>query len=312
MDRRGFLKTFAIASAAFTLKMKGGMDVFAQTMPDAQMKGATDLVAVMGGEPDAMFKKAIEEMGGMSKFVKRGQKVVVKPNIGWDKTPDLAANTNPLLVAEIVRQCIAAGAKEVVVFDNTCDEWKKCYATSGIEAAAKGAGAKVLPANEEAYYSEVFLPQGKKLKNIKLHKAILDCDVWLNVPILKHHGGANMSISMKNLMGVIWNRRIFHVSDLQQCIADVCTLDKKPVLNIVDAYRVLKANGPRGRSKEDAVVSKALFMSQDMVAVDTAAAKFFNQIREMPLDDVKHLANGQALKLGTMDIDKLNVKRIKM
>ncbi|MDR1812734.1 MAG: DUF362 domain-containing protein [Candidatus Fibromonas sp.] len=309
MDRRNFLKNLAIAGAAFTLKMKGGMDVFAQTMPNIQ---PVDLVAVMGGEPGAMFKKAIEEMGGMGRYVKRGQKIVVKPNIGWDKTPELAANTNPLLVKEIISQCLAAGAKEVVVFDNTCDEWKKCYANSGIEAVAKAAGAKMLPADNKSYYSDVLLPQGKKLKNMQVHKAILDCDAWINVPILKHHGGANMSIAMKNLMGIIWNRKIFHISDLQQCIADVCTLDKKPILNVVDAYRVLKANGPRGRSQEDVVTSKALFVSQDMVAVDTAATKFFNQIQAMSLDDVKYISHGQALKIGTMDIDNLNVKRIKM
>jgi uncharacterized protein (DUF362 family) len=311
MDRRSFLKNLAVAGAAFTLKMKGGMDVFAQTITN-QVENPVDLVAVMGGEPDAMFQKAIAEIGGIGRFVKKGYRVVVKPNIGWDKTPELAADTNPILVKEIVRQCIAAGAKEVVVFDNTCDNWKKCYETSGIEAAAKAVGAKVLPANEESYYSKISLPQAKKLSDMKVHKAILDCDAWINVPILKHHGGANMSISMKNLMGIIWNRRLFHISDLQQCIADICTLEKKPVLNVVDAYRVLKTNGPRGKSIEDAVLSKALFMSQDMVAVDTAAAKFFNQIREMPLGDVKHLSLGQALKIGTMDIDKLNVKRIKI
>jgi uncharacterized protein (DUF362 family) len=92
----------------------------------------------------------------------------------------------------------------------------------------------------------------------------------------------------------------------------MCTYEKKPVLNVVDAYRVLKSNGPRGKSAEDVVLSKALFMSQDMVAVDTAAVKFFNQIKEMPLDDVKHLSQGQALKIGTMDIEKLNVRRLKM
>ena len=311
MNRRAFLKTLAIAGGAFTLKMKGGINVFAQTITN-QMENPVDLVAVMGGEPDAMFQKAIAEMGGMGRFVKQGYKVVVKPNIGWDKTPELAANTNPILVKEIVRQCITAGAKEVVVFDNTCDNWKKCYANSGIEAAAKAAGAKVLPADESSYYKEISLPQGKKVKDMKVHKAILDCDAWINVPILKHHGGANMSISMKNLMGIIWNRKMFHVYNLQQCIADMCTLEKKPVLNVVDAYRVLKTNGPRGKSVEDAVLSKALFISQDMVAVDTAATKFFNQIREMPLDDVKHISLGQALKIGTMDIDKLNVKRIRI
>ncbi|MCL2283022.1 MAG: DUF362 domain-containing protein [Fibromonadales bacterium] len=307
INRRSFLKNLAIVGAAFTLKMKGGMEVFAQTSSET-----ADLVAVMGGEPDAMFKRAIEEMGGIGKFVRPGQKIVVKPNIGWNKTPELAANTNPVLVGAIVRQCIAAGAKEVVVFDNTCDNWKRCYANSGIEEAAKAAGAKIIPADNSSYYSEVSLPKGKKLKSIKLHKAILECDAWINVPILKHHGGANMSISMKNLMGIIWDRKIFHISNLQQCIADVCTLEKKPVLNIVDAYRVLKSHGPQGRSVEDVAISKALFMSQDMVAVDTAAAKFFNQIQEMPLDNVKHITHGHELKVGTMDINKLSVKRIKL
>ena len=312
MDRREFLKTLAVTGAAFTVKMNGGLDVFAQTIKNSPTEKAVDLVAVMGGEPEEMFKKAIAEMGGIGKFVKNGQKVVVKPNIGWDKTPELAANTNPKLVGEIVSQCLTAGAKEVIVFDNTCDNWKKCYENSGIESAAKKAGAKILPANEESYYRKISLSKGKKLKNMKVHEAILDCDVWINVPILKCHGGANMSIAMKNLMGIIWDRKIFHISNLQQCIADMCTLSKKPVLNIVDAYRVLKTNGPRGKSTEDVVLSKALFISQDMVAVDTAATKFFNQTRDMPLEHVGHLAIGQEMKLGTMNIDKLNVKRIRL
>lgn len=271
-----------------------------------------DLVAVMGGEPAEMFKQAIEELGGMSKFVKQGWKVVVKPNIGWDKVPELAGNTNPELVAEVVRQCFLAGAKEVTVFDHTCDEWTKCYKNSGIEAAAKAAGAKMAPAHEESYYREVRLPLGKKLKTAKVHEAILDCDAWINVPVLKHHGGANLSISMKNHMGIIWDRRIFHRSDLQQCIADICTLEKKPTLNVVDAYRTMKTNGPQGRSTSDVVDTRSLFVAKDIVAVDTAAAKFFGQIRDMPLEHVGHLANGQTMGLGTMKLDDLNIKRIKI
>lgn len=138
----------------------------------------------------------------MKQFVKPGQKVVVKPNIGWDKVPELAGNTNPKLIEEIVRQCFAAGAKEVVVFDHTCDDWQKCYKNSGIEAAAKKAGAKVMPAHLESYYKPIDLPKGKKMKKAKVHEAILDCDVWINVPILKNHGGANLTISMKNHMGL--------------------------------------------------------------------------------------------------------------
>lgn len=312
MDRREFLKAIALTGIAFTIKSNNGMDLLAQTVSNAESGKPVDLVAIMGGEPEIMFRRAIAEMGGMHKFIKSGQKVVVKPNIGWDKTPELAGNTNPKLVAEIVKQCIDAGAKEVIVFDNTCDDWRKTYKTSGIEDAAKAAGAKVIPAHEEGYYRTVSLPRGKNLKSTKIHEAILDCDVWVNVPILKNHGGANLTISMKNLMGIVWDRRYFHSHDLQQCIADVCTFEKKPVLNVVDAYRVLKTNGPRGKSLADVVTPKGLFISQDIVAVDTAATQFFNQIREMPLDHVGHLANGQALSIGTMNLNNLNIKRIKL
>lgn len=157
MDRREFLKTLALTGVAATLKWDGGMDVMAQTVSGTS--AGCDLVAVMGGEPAEMFRKAITEFGGISRFVKAGQKVVVKPNIGWDKIPELAGNTNPELVTEIIRQCIAAGAKEVVVFDHTCDDWRKCYKNSGIEDAAKAAGAKVMPAHEESYYREITLPR---------------------------------------------------------------------------------------------------------------------------------------------------------
>lgn len=313
MDRRDFLRTVAIAGVAATMKFEGAMDVMAQTVKQAETGSAGyDLVAVMGGEPDEMFRQAIAQMGGMKKFVKPGSKVVLKPNIGWDKTPELAGNTNPMLVAEIIKQCFAAGAKEVTVFDHTCDDWQKCYKNSGIEAAAKAAGAKVLPADQESYYREISLPRGKNLKKAKVHNAIMDCDVWINVPILKNHGGAQLTISMKNHMGIVWDRGFFHQHDLQQCIADICTMSKPAVLNVVDAYRIMKTNGPRGRSASDVVLAKGLFISQDIVAVDTAAAKFFNQVREMPLDKVGHLSKAQELKVGTMDIDKLKVKRIKI
>lgn len=311
MDRRNFLKTLALSGAAIAIKPSGSMDVMAQTTRNSK-SGATNLVAVMGGEPDEMFRSAIKELGGMKKFVKKGMKIVVKPNIGWNKTPELAANTNPILVGEIVKQCLDAGASEVIVFDHTCDDWKRTYVTSGIEDAVKAAGGKMMPAHEESYYRDVTLPEGVKLKSTKVHQAIIDCDGWINVPVLKHHGGANLSISMKNYMGIVWDRRYFHNNDLQQCIADSCTYAKRPMLNVVDAYRVVKDHGPQGRSENDVVTSKSLFVSPDIVAVDTAATKFFGQIREMPVESVGHLANGEKLNLGTTDIDKLNIKRIKL
>ena len=313
MDRRKFLKAIALTGAVTTIiKDADAMSMLSQSFKTDDATGKYDLVAVLGGEPEDMFRRAIAELGGMKNFINKGDEVCVKPNIGWDKTPELAANTNPKLVAEIIKQCFEAGASEVTVFDHTCDDWRRCYANSGIEEAAKAAGAKVVPAHQESYYRSVSLPKGKNLKETKVHQAIIDADKWINVPILKNHGGAQLTISMKNYMGIVWDRGYFHANNLQQCIADVCTYDKKPVLNVVDAYRLMKTSGPGGRSLADVVLSKGLFISQDIVAVDTAAASFFNQVREMPLERVGHLKRGEELGIGTMDLEKLNIKRIRM
>lgn len=319
MDRRKFLRSLAVTGAvavggSVSIKEDGTLGIMAQSVNAQTARTAAnyDLVAVLGGEPEVMFRKAISEMGGMGKFIKKGDKVVVKPNIGWDKSPELAANTNPKLVAEVIKQCFKAGASEVTVFDHTCDDWRKCYANSGIEAAAKAAGAKVVPAHQESYYKAVSLPNGKSLKTTKIHEAIVNCDKWINIPVLKNHGGAQMTISMKNYMGIVWDRGFFHANDLQQCIADVCTYPKRPVLNIVDAYRLMKTSGPRGKSAADVVLTKGLFMSQDIVAVDTAAVSFFAQVREMPLDKVTHISKAQDHRLGNMDLSKLKVRRVKV
>lgn len=274
--------------------------------------GVPDLVAIMGGDPDKMLQRMLSEYGGISKFVKKGDKVVVKPNIGWDRAPELAANTNPVMVKELVRQCRAAGASEVVVFDHTCDDWVKCYDNSGIRKAVEDAGGKMAPAGDESYYTEVKLPKGVKLKSAKIHKAIVDCDVWFNVPVMKHHGGAKMSLSMKNSMGIVWDRKIFHSTDLQQCIADLATYPKKPALNIIDGYRAMLQNGPKGKGPDDVAMLKVLIASVDPVAADTAAVKFFNQAKKMDLSTVGHIAKASELGLGTMDIEGLDVRRIKM
>lgn len=310
MKRRDFLRTALAGAVAGAVKIEGSTILAADKSSSAETPN--DLVAVMGGEPTELYKKGIEAMGGMKRFVKKGQKVVVKPNIGWDKTPEYAANTNPVLVSEIVKDCLAAGAAEVVVFDHTCDEWEGCYKNSGIAEAAEKAGAKVAFAHDEKYYREVELPLAVNMKKPKIHEAILDCDVWINVPILKNHGGAKMTISMKNYMGIVWDRGYLHRHNLQQCIADATTYEKRPVLNIVDAYRIMTQNGPKGKTTGDVQLAKAIFMSTDIVAVDTAATKFFSQYREMSLENLPYLSMAQKANVGTMDIDSLKVERIKL
>lgn len=309
MERRNFIKAALLGGIAGAVKLKGN-DLFAGDK--MSVSASNDLVAVMGGEPAQMYQKAIEAMGGISKYVKKGDKVVIKPNIGWDKAPELAANTNPQLVSAIIKDCFAAGAKEVTVFDHTCDQWQACYKNSGIESAAKEAGAKVAFAHDQKYFKTVKLPKGVRLKEVMIHEAIVDCDAWINVPILKTHGGARMTISMKNFMGIVWDRRFFHANDLHQCIADCSTYEKMPVLNIVDAYRVMTQNGPKGKGIEDVQLAKALFISPDIVAVDTAAVKFFAQFKEMKLDEVTHIGLAEKLNIGTTDISKLKVERIRL
>lgn len=305
MKRREFCKkgVFAgiISAAAFSMAPYGYIIANTTQIPSIPY----DLVAVKGGEVDLMFDRAIQALGGMGAFVKKGQKVVVKPNIGWDVIPERAANTNPHLVKRIIEHCFMAGAREVFVFDHTCDTWGRCYKNSGIERAAKEAGAKIVPGNVEKYYQRVDVPGGKKLKQTKVHELILDSDVFINVPILKSHGSARLTISMKNLMGIVWDRRWWHANGLHQCIADFATY-RKPDLNIVDAYNVMMKNGPRGVSRADVSTMKYLIVSNDMVAADSAASKIFG----MDPTDVRYIGMADQLGAGVMKLDQLNIKRI--
>lgn len=305
MKRREFIKkSFGAGIIAGTALSTGNISrIFGQG--NKYFNNDFDLVAVKNGESNVMFDKAIEALGGISKFVKKNQTVVVKPNIGWDVVPEKAANTNPLLVKRIIEHCFNAGAKKVYVFDHTCDEWQKCYANSGIKKAAEDAGATVVPAHTESYYQTVNIPKGKTLKSDKIHELILSSDVFINVPILKNHGSAKLTIAMKNLMGINWDRGYWHQANLQQCIADLTT-KIKPTLNIVDAYRIMKQNGPRGRSLSDVVITKTLLASTDIVAIDAAASKVFG----IEPEDVAHIKIASELGVGNINLDNLNIKRI--
>lgn len=310
MKRRDFIKTSVAASAALTLNFDGLQAALKSN--SMVVEQVPDMVAVMGGEPEAMLDKALEELGGIGKFIKKGQKVVIKPNIGWDRKPELAANTNPGLLKALIKKCLDAGAEKVTVFDQTCDNWQRCYENSGIAAAAKEAGAIVMPANEEKYFREVSIPNGVILKKAKIHESLIEADAWINIPILKNHGGAKFSCAMKNYMGIVWDRRFFHSNDLQQCIADICTWEKKPVLHIVDAYRIMHQNGPQGKSAADVATIKSLLVSPNIVAVDTAALGMFNQVKKLDIAAVTHLSKGEALNLGSTDLKKINIKRVKI
>ncbi len=305
MNRRDFFKKGSFAGFAAYTYFSLGDKLYPFTNSKTSEQELYNMVAVKGGEPETMFDIGIKSLGGMKKYVKKNQTVVVKPNIGWDTIPERGANTNPKLISQIVKHCFEAGAKDVYVFDHTCDNWTRCYSNSGIEKAAKDAGAKMVPGNSESYYQEVKIPNGEILKETKVHELILESDVFINVPILKNHGAARLTIAMKNLMGVVYDRKYWHRNNLHQCIADFATY-RKPDLNIVDAYAVMKKNGPRGVSEADVVSLKSQIISTDMVAADTAAAKLFG----MEPSEIDYITYADKMKVGTMDLSKLNINRI--
>jgi uncharacterized protein (DUF362 family) len=306
--RREFLKTGLALGAAISLapwrKLTAAETPGSSAAPVAAGANRSVLVAVKNGSRTAMFDKALASLGGIGAFVKPGQTVCLKPNIGWDAPPERGANTHPELVGHLVTLCLGAGAKSVSVFDNTCDQWQLTYEHSGIEKAARDAGAHIVNGKDQSLYREVTIPGGVKLKTALVHSLVLDSDVLLNVPVLKHHSGTGMTAAMKNLMGVVWDRGFYHQNNLHQAIADFLLL-RKPTLNILDAYHPMVRNGPRGKTVADLVEMRTLLVSTDPVALDAAAAKL------MGLDPAKvaFIKLADEMKLGTMDLTQVEVRR---
>jgi uncharacterized protein (DUF362 family) len=302
--RREFIKTTLAAGAAAVALPS----LTLAAAPAAAASGAPDLITVRGESRAAMLDRALEAYGGIGAFVGKGQRVVIKPNMSWDVPPERCANTHPDVGARLVGLCLGAGASEVVVFDHALDAWERAYKTSGIEAAASQAGARVLPGHDESYYRELAIPDGVALKSVKIHSAILDSDVFINVPVLKHHGGAAMSACMKNLMGMVWDRGAYHRNNLHQCIVDILTV-RKPDLNILDAFSPMTRNGPRGRSEADLDQSvRQLLVSADIVAIDVAASRLLGHAA----DGIAHVRIAAAAGIGQGDLGKLKIERVKL
>jgi len=314
MKRREFVVKAALGAVATTLPL--GESLFAETK---STDGQPDLVAIQGATAAEMFEKGIAEMGGMGRFVKKGQTVVIKPNIGWDRAPEFGANTDPDLIAKIVKHCFDAGAKDVLCFDHTCgNDWDNRYKVSGISKAVESNGGTMVGGNTENMFVEQKMPKGVSLKEGKVHKLAINPDVFINVPVLKHHSGAKITCALKNYMGCIWDRQWWHKHDMPQCIADYATY-QKTTLTIVDAYRVMLEFGPRGKDPKFAPVAKYQIISTDIVAADTAATQIFavvakqhNMGKPYSLDEIKYIGLAEQLGVGTSDLSKLNVKKISM
>jgi uncharacterized protein (DUF362 family) len=271
----------------------------------AQSRGAYQLAAVRNASPDKLFDEGIKALGGMTAFVKKGQKVLIKPNCAQVLGPEFAANTNPLLIKRIIEHAKDAGASKIYVFDHSLGNTQACYRESGIEEVCRSAGGIIVPADSEKYYQIKEIPGAKRLKKTAFHEIFLDADVVINVPVLKHHYATSLTMSMKNLMGVIWDRWYLHSNDLHQCIADLA-LFRKPDLNVIDAYNMLLSHGPRGGELSYVKNVKTQILSRDIVAADAAGAKIFG----LEPDTIQYIRIAHDMKIGTKNLDALSIARI--
>ncbi len=294
LDRRHFIKTATIT----------GLGVYALAAGQSDNQSFPHVVITQNANPATLVKHAIDNLGGMQSFVKKGQSVLIKPNIGWDRLPEQAANTNPEIVAQVVKMCKEQGAKRIRVLDRTCNEPKRCYLNSGIEKAAKDAGAQVRHVVDSRFI-DVDLPQGVLIKKWPVYKDVLDFDVLINIPIAKDHTVSRLTLGMKNIMGVLGGDRGQLHRDFHTAIVDVNT-GIHTTLTIIDAYRVLLRNGPSGGNINDVEEKKTVIVSADRVAADACAADLFG----IHPQELEYLQNAASRGLGVADLEKLNIRSI--
>jgi uncharacterized protein (DUF362 family) len=261
-----------------------------------------EMAILQGEDPAQLARQAIEELGGIRRFISRADVVVVKPNIAWDRTPEQAANTNPAVVAEVVRQCWGAGAKKVIVSDVSCNDPRRCFQRSGISAAAQKEGAEViLP--DPARFRDVDL-QGEVLREWPVFDVFLNADKIINIPIAKHHSLTGTTLGMKNWYGILGGPRHQLHQRINESLADLADF-MRPTLTIIDCYRVLIKNGPTGGNIEDVLVKKTLVAGTDPVALDAYVAKAFWNLDVSSLPYLKMAADRG---LGKYDFENVRTR----
>lgn len=295
-DRRDFIKNTGLITAGTFLGLSGSL--WAE-VPEDQFPS---IVVVKNGSPAENTRKAIALLGGMGRFVKKGNTVVVKPNIGWDRKPEQAANTTPEVVSETIKLCFESGADRVLVFDNTCNKPKRCYANSGIAEAAEDAGA-IVSYMADAGYKEYDMPKATHLKKWAYYSLAIEADCIINIPIAKHHGIAELTLGMKNLMGIMGGMRGRIHWKIHQYLPEIAAF-VKPELTIIDATRILKANGPQGGNLDDVERQDTIIASPHIGTADAYAAGLFGK----KPTDIGYIVNSPQHGLGEIDIDKMNLR----
>jgi uncharacterized protein (DUF362 family) len=253
-----------------------------------------------------LTRRAVAALGGIERFMKAGANVIIKPNVCTAyHGPEYATTTNPDVVGTLVKLCLGAGAKRVRVMDYPFGGTpQSAYKVSGIEAAVKAAGGE-MDVMSHLKYRETPIPQGRTLKKYDIYGDILDADLVINVPIAKDHSAARLTLAMKNLMGVVRDRDTMHARGLHQSIADIATV-VRPQLTIVDAIRILTANGPTGGNLDDVKKKDTLIASTDLVAADSYATTLFG----MQGKDIDYIRLGAEMGLGEMDLSKVKIEEI--
>jgi uncharacterized protein (DUF362 family) len=302
LNRRTFLRIMAGGAAASMFPLDR-LRAFPLTGEDP-----CTFAVVKGADPAAVTRKAIELLGGMSTFVSKGDVVFVKPNISWDRPPAQAATTNPAVVEAVVTMVLEAGAKKVIIADNTCNDARRSYTNSGIKEAGEKAGAKV-PFMEKRKFVKTDLG-GEVIKKWDVYREVLEADKIINVPIAKHHGLSQVTLSMKNLMGLVGGNRSMMHQKMSESIVDLAAYFK-PTLTILDAVRILTANGPQGGTLKDVRKLDTVAASADLVKIDAFGVSLFGDA--LPSTDAAsfpHIGMAENRGLGTADYAGAGFKEV--
>ncbi len=311
INRRAFLQQVAAFSAGIAIvpMLRSTPPAYGATTPSplagpAAQTGQSIISVAKGKDYAALVTKVLLPLGGIAAFVKSGDRVVIKPNIGWDRKPEQAANTHPDVVKAMVAQCLDAGAKEVKVFDRTCNNKNLCYANSGIQQAVESlkSDRAVCEFIDDRKFMPVDIEGGKAVNRWEFYKDALDTDVYINVPIAKHHGLSKLTLGLKNVMGVIGGNRGKIHQEIGQKLADLNRVVGTKLV-VIDATRILLRHGPQGGNLDDVKVLDTLIASTDPVAADAYATTLFG----LKPSDITSTVAGHASGLGEMDLAKVKI-----